>query len=63
MQTHTPRMSLLPSALVLSDLLAGHGGNPPRELLEQAGFDRRDIEGYLQRRADRPERCSGPACA
>jgi hypothetical protein len=63
MQTHIARMSLLPSALVLADLLAGHGGNPPCELFEQAGFDCRDIERYLQRRAARPERCSAPACA
>jgi hypothetical protein len=63
MQTEFARMSLLPSALVLSDLLSGHAGNPPLEALEQAGFDRRDIEGFLQRRAARPQRCTGPACA
>ena len=61
-ETPTARISLLPSALVLADLLAGHEGDPPRELLEQAGFDRQDIESYLRRRAARPERCTGPAC-
>ncbi len=63
MQTEYARISLLPSALVLSDLLAGHAGNPPREVLEQAGFDRRDIESFLARRAARSSHCTGPACA
>lgn len=61
MQTDVGRTFAMPSALVLSDLLAGHGGDPPLEALEQAGFDRNDVDGYLRRRAARADRCS-PAC-
>jgi hypothetical protein len=56
MQSQVARASLLPSALVLSDLLNAHAGDPPIEALEQAGFPRKDISRYLQRRAGR-SRC------
>lgn len=52
------RTSLLPSALVLCDLVNAHAGDPPIEVLEQAGFRRNDISRYLQRRSDRRSRCS-----
>jgi hypothetical protein len=42
---------LLPSALVLCDLMEAHAGNPPIEVLEQAGFRRHEASEYLQRRA------------
>ena len=58
MQTDVGRTFAMPSALVLSELLAGHAGNPPLEALEQAGFDRTEVDGYLRRRAARMERCS-----
>jgi hypothetical protein len=63
MQTEFARLSLLPSVLVLSDLAAGRAGNPPLEVLEQAGFDRSDVEGYLQRRAARTARCGSTPCS
>ncbi|HET6172084.1 MAG TPA: hypothetical protein VFD90_05745 [Gaiellales bacterium] len=53
----------MPSALVLSELLAGHGGNPPLDALEQAGFDRNEVDGYLKRRAARMGRCTAPTCS
>lgn len=62
MQHDVGRLFAMPSALVLSDLLAGHDGNPPMEALEQAGFDRNELDGYLERRAARSERCSAPGC-
>jgi hypothetical protein len=52
----TPTFAL-PSALVLSSLLADHAGDAPFEALERAGFARHEIGTYLQRRAARP-RCS-----
>jgi hypothetical protein len=52
------RTSLLPSALVLCDLLNAHAGDPPIEALEQAGFRPNDISRYLQRRSGRRSRCS-----
>jgi hypothetical protein len=58
MQNHAARTSLLPSALVLCDLLNAHAGDPPMEVLEQAGFRRHEISRYLQRREGR-SRCSG----
>jgi hypothetical protein len=56
MQSQVARTSLLPSALVLCDLLNAHAGDPPIEVLEQAGFRRNDISRYLQRREGR-SRC------
>src|SRR5258707_1308828 len=53
MQTDVGRTFAMPSALVLSELLAGHAGDPPLEALEQAGFDRNEQNGYLRRRAAR----------
>jgi hypothetical protein len=53
MQHHAARTSLLPSALVLCDLLDAHAGNPPAEALEQAGFRQHEISAYLQRRSGR----------
>jgi hypothetical protein len=50
MQNQSSR-SLLPSALVLCDLLDAHAGNPPIGVLEQAGFRRHEASDYLQRRA------------
>ena len=50
MQNQSSRC-LLPSALVLCDLLDAHAGNPPIEVLEQAGFRRHEASDYLQRRA------------
>jgi len=47
----------MPSALVLSNLVAGHGGTPPREALEQAGFSRNAIERYLRQRDSRAAGC------
>jgi hypothetical protein len=58
MQTDVGRTFAMPSALVLSDLLAGHAGDPPLDALEQAGFDRSEVDGYLRRRAARAERCT-----
>lgn len=58
MQNEFTRMSTKPSALVLCDLLAGHGGNPPRHALEQAGFSRSAIDGYLKQREARAAGCS-----
>ncbi|MDP9256828.1 MAG: hypothetical protein M3Q31_09760 [Actinomycetota bacterium] len=52
----------MPSALVLSELLAGHAGDPPLEALEQAGFDRNELDGYFKRRAARMARCTAPTC-
>lgn len=60
MQSQVTRASLLPSALVLCDLLNAHAGDPPIEALEQAGFRRNDISRYLQRRGGR-SRCSANA--
>jgi hypothetical protein len=57
MHTELARMSLLPSALVLSDLASGRAGDLSLDALERAGFDRRVVEGYLQRRA----KCGGSA--
>jgi hypothetical protein len=51
MQTERARMSLMPSALVLCDLLEGHAGNPPREALLRVGFRHGEVDGYLARRA------------
>jgi hypothetical protein len=59
MQSQVARTTLLPSALVLCDLLDAHAGDPPIEVLEQAGFRRNDISRYLQRRAGRSRSCSG----
>jgi hypothetical protein len=58
MQSHVARISLLPSALVLRDLVNAHAGDPPMEALEQAGFRRTDISTYLQRRAGRWSCCT-----
>jgi hypothetical protein len=55
--------ALMPSALVLFELLDGHGGHPPLEALEQAGFDRNDADRYLKRRAARIGRCDSSSCA
>jgi hypothetical protein len=60
MQNHAARTSLLPSALVLCDLLNAHAGDPPIEAFEQAGFRRHDVSRYLQQRAG-SSRCSGTA--
>jgi hypothetical protein len=60
MQADVGRPFAMPSALLLSELLAGDACNPPFEALEQAGFDRNDIDGYLRRRAARRERCNAP---
>jgi hypothetical protein len=57
MHPELARMSLLPSALVLSDLASGRAGDLSLDALERAGFDRRAVEGYLQRRAT----CGGSA--
>jgi hypothetical protein len=62
MQTDVGRTFAMPSALVLSELLAGHAGDPPLDALEQAGFDRNELDGYLKRRAARRERCTAPTC-
>ena len=62
MQTDVGRTFAMPSALVLSVLLAGHAGDPPLDALEQAGFDRNELDGYLKRRAARRERCTAPTC-
>jgi hypothetical protein len=62
MQNDVGRTFAMPSALVLSDLLAGHGGNPPIEALERAGFNRNELDGYLKRRAARMARCTAPTC-
>jgi len=51
MSAHATRMSLLPSAVVLHDLLTDHAGDPPFEALERAGFRRDEIRTYLERRA------------
>jgi hypothetical protein len=53
----------MPSALVLSELLDGHCGNPPVELIEQAGFDRNEIDRFLRRRAARCERSNSAAAS
>jgi hypothetical protein len=58
MQSRIARTSLLPSALVLCDLLNAHAGDPPIEVLEEAGFRRTDISSYLQRRGGRWPCCS-----
>ena len=62
MQTDVGRTFAMPSALVLSELLAGHAGDPPLDALERAGFDRNELDGYLKRRAARRERCTAPTC-
>jgi hypothetical protein len=62
MQTERARISTMPSALVLSNLVAGHGGTPSREALEQAGFSRNAIEGYLRQRDARTAGCSSSSC-
>lgn len=62
MQNDVGRLFAMPSALVLSDLLADNAANPPFEVLEQAGFRRSDLDGYLARRADRMARCTAPTC-
>jgi hypothetical protein len=53
MQTERARISTMPSALLLRNLVAGHGGTPPREALEQAGFSSSEIEMYLRQRETR----------
>ncbi len=62
MQTDVGRTFAMPSALVLSELLAGDAGDPPLEALEQAGFDRNELNGYFKRRAARMARCTAPTC-
>ena len=62
MQHDLGRTFAMPSALVLSELLAGHAGDPPLEALEQAGFDRNEVDGYLKRRAARSAPCTAPTC-
>jgi hypothetical protein len=62
MQSERARISTMPSALLLKNLVAGHGGTPPREALEQAGFSRDEIEGYLRRHNARTTRCNTPGC-
>ena len=54
---------LMPSALVLSELLDGHAGDPPLEALEQAGFDRNEADRYLKRRAAHTSGSNGSSCA
>jgi hypothetical protein len=51
MQTEFARRSTLPSALVLSELMSEHDGNPPIEEFERAGFRRCEALSFLQRRA------------
>jgi hypothetical protein len=64
MQTERARISTMPSALLLKNLVAGHGGTPPREALEQAGFSRDAVERYLRRRnAQASAGCGTPGCA
>jgi hypothetical protein len=46
--------STLPSALVLGVLCADQAGNPHSEALARAGFTRAQVEGYLERCANRP---------
>ena len=53
MPTDSSRAFLLPSALILSGLLADHAGEPTFEALEQAGFQRHEIGSYLERRASK----------
>jgi hypothetical protein len=62
MQADVGRLFAMPSAFVLSDLLAEHAGEPPIEALEQAGFKRSELDGYLARRAARMARCTAPTC-
>ena len=62
MQTDVGRTFAMPSALVLSELLAGHAGDPPLDALELAGCDRNELDGHLKRRAGRRERCTAPTC-
>jgi hypothetical protein len=50
MSTSTTRMSLLPSAVVLHDVLVDHADDPPFEALERAGFRRDQVRSYLERR-------------
>ena len=63
MQSERARISTMPTALLLKTLVAGHGGTPPREVLEQAGFSRSEVEGYLRRRNSLTARCETPGCA
>jgi hypothetical protein len=61
--TDVGRPFAMPSALVLSELLDGHCGNPPVELIEQAGFDRNEIDRFLRRRAARCERSNSASAS
>ena len=63
MQSERARISTMPSALLLKNLVAGHGGTPPREALEQAGFSRCEIDGYLRRRNANTARSDTHGCA
>ncbi len=56
--TDYKRMATWPSALVLSELLVHHGGNPPSDVLERAGFSRDAVTSYLQGRSDPKARCT-----
>ena len=63
MQNDIGRAFLMPSALVLSELLDGHAGDPPLEALEQAGFNRNEADRYLKRRAAHTSGSNGSSCA
>jgi hypothetical protein len=49
-------MSLLPSAVVLHDVLVDHADDPPFEALERAGFRRDQVRSYLERRTSTARR-------
>ena len=58
METDYKRMATWPSALVLSELIVNHGGNPPSDVLKRVGFSRDAVDTYLQGRSDRTGRCT-----
>ena len=57
MEIELKRMATWPSALVMREIVVQHDGNPPREAFERAGFNRRDVEAYLEQRSARLARC------
>lgn len=59
MNTELKRMSTWPSVMVIDELLVSHGGNPPNEVLQQAGFSRDSVDRFLEQRAAIAARCSG----
>jgi hypothetical protein len=63
METQRYRTATLPSALVLRRLCADHAGDPPRDALDEAGFDPGQVAGYFERCTAGSANVTAPASA